>query len=110
MKQIVLDRNTKNGHDRNTKFRIFFNANDVKIKMTTIGVCGSDIHYYAEGKIGTQVVQYPFPVGHECSGIIEEIGEHVSNVKVGDLVVVDPSVHCGDMRSMFGRKTTHLQK
>jgi len=68
---------------------------EVKIKMSTIGVCGSDIHYYAEGKIGTQVVQYPFPVGHECSGIIEEIGQDVTNVKVGDLVVVDPSVHCG---------------
>ena len=70
-------------------------ANDVKIKLTTIGVCGSDIHYYAKGKIGSQVVQYPYPVGHECSGIVEEVGEKVSNVKVGDLVVVDPAVHCG---------------
>jgi L-iditol 2-dehydrogenase len=69
--------------------------NEVKIKMSVIGVCGSDIHYYSEGKIGTQVVQYPFPVGHECSGIIEEIGSNVENVKIGDLVVVDPSIHCG---------------
>lgn len=71
------------------------NPNEVKIKLASIGVCGSDIHYYAHGKIGTQVVQYPFPVGHECSGIIEETGENVPNVKVGDLVVVDPAVHCG---------------
>lgn len=71
------------------------NSKEVKIKLTTIGVCGSDIHYYAEGKIGSQVVQYPYPVGHECSGVIEEVGEDVSNVKIGDLVVVDPSVHCG---------------
>jgi len=71
------------------------NPSEVKIKMSTIGVCGSDIHYYAEGKIGSQVVNYPFPVGHECSGIIEEVGDNVKNVKVGDLVVVDPSVHCG---------------
>lgn len=70
-------------------------SKDVKIKMSSIGVCGSDIHYYAEGKIGTQVVHYPFPVGHECSGIIEEIGSDVTNIKIGDLVVVDPSVHCG---------------
>lgn len=69
--------------------------NEVKIKLTTIGVCGSDIHYYSDGKIGSQLVQYPYPVGHECSGIIEEIGEDVTNVKVGDLVVVDPAVHCG---------------
>lgn len=74
---------------------VLLRDDEVKIKMSTIGVCGSDIHYYAEGKIGTQVVQYPFPVGHECSGIIEEVGEAVKNVKVGDLVVVDPSVHCG---------------
>lgn len=74
---------------------VLLRPDEVKIRMSTIGVCGSDIHYYAEGKIGTQVVQYPFPVGHECSGIIEEAGDKVTNVKVGDLVVVDPSVHCG---------------
>jgi L-iditol 2-dehydrogenase len=83
------------------------NPNEVKIKMSTIGVCGSDIHYYAEGKIGSQVVEYPFPVGHECSGIIEEIGENVKNVRVGDLVVVDPSVHCGQCdQCLAGRPHT----
>ncbi|HSH20844.1 MAG TPA: alcohol dehydrogenase catalytic domain-containing protein [Draconibacterium sp.] len=80
---------------------------EVKIKMSTIGVCGSDIHYYAEGKIGTQIVQYPFPVGHECSGIITEVGKKVTNVKVGDLVVVDPSVHCGQCdQCLAGRPHT----
>ena len=69
--------------------------NEVKIAIKSIGVCGSDIHYYSEGKIGSQVVKYPFPVGHECSGIITEIGDDVKNVKVGDMVVVDPAVHCG---------------
>lgn len=71
------------------------NENEVKIKLAAIGVCGSDIHYYSIGKIGSQVVEYPFPVGHECSGTIEAVGEKVTNVKVGDLVVVDPAVHCG---------------
>ncbi len=70
-------------------------ADEVKIRLTSIGVCGSDIHYYSEGKIGTQVVAYPFAVGHECSGVIQEVGSKVSNVKPGDLVVVDPAVHCG---------------
>ena len=36
------------------------NDNDVLIRMKTLGVCGSDIHYYVSGKIGSQVVQYPF--------------------------------------------------
>lgn len=68
---------------------------EVKIKLSSIGVCGSDIHYYAEGKIGSQVVEYPFAVGHECSGVIMEKGEGVTHVNVGDLVVIDPAVHCG---------------
>jgi L-iditol 2-dehydrogenase len=68
---------------------------EVKIKLNTVGVCGSDIHYYSEGKIGTQVVEYPFAVGHECSGTIVEVGQKVSNVRIGDLVVVDPAIHCG---------------
>jgi L-iditol 2-dehydrogenase len=71
------------------------NPGDVLIRIKTVGVCGSDIHYFTRGKIGTQVVDFPFAVGHECSGIIEEIGCSVTRVKPGDLVAVDPSVHCG---------------
>ncbi len=71
------------------------NADDVLIRIKTVGVCGSDIHYFTEGKIGTQVVEFPFAVGHECSGIIEEVGSSVTRVKPGDLVAVDPSIHCG---------------
>lgn len=74
---------------------LLINAADVRIKLASIGVCGSDIHYYSEGKIGTQVVEYPFAVGHECSGTVVEVGREVEHVKVGDLVVVDPAVHCG---------------
>jgi len=94
MKKVVLTgiRQMKLTNDTEPKV---LDSNEVKIAMKSIGVCGSDIHYYSEGKIGSQVVQYPFPVGHECSGIITEIGDDVTNVKVGDLVVVDPAVHCG---------------
>ncbi len=86
---------------------LVLNKNEVKIKMASIGVCGSDIHYYSEGKIGTQVVEYPFAVGHECSGIIVEKGEAVTHVNVGDLVVVDPAVHCGECdQCLSGRPHT----
>ncbi|NOR74179.1 MAG: alcohol dehydrogenase catalytic domain-containing protein [Draconibacterium sp.] len=106
MKQIVLT-GIKKMKLIEYKIPSIVNSNDVKIKMKTIGVCGSDIHYYSEGKIGTQVVQYPFAVGHECSGIIEEIGEGVTNVKIGDLVVVDPAVHCGECdQCLAGRQHT----
>jgi L-iditol 2-dehydrogenase len=68
---------------------------DVLIRIRSVGVCGSDVHYFKEGKIGSQVVEYPFAVGHECSGIVVETGAAVARVKVGDLVAVDPSIHCG---------------
>jgi len=71
------------------------NENDVLIKIKSVGVCGSDIHYYTTGKIGSQVVQFPFAIGHECSGIIVETGKAVTRLKCGDLVTIDPSVHCG---------------
>ncbi len=94
MKQVVLKgiKTMELVETRNSEIK---EVNEVKIKLAAIGVCGSDIHYYSEGRIGSQVVEYPFPVGHECSGYIVEKGENVTKVKVGDLVVVDPSVHCG---------------
>lgn len=69
--------------------------NDVLIKVKTVGVCGSDIHYFTDGKIGSQVVAFPFVIGHECSGEVVAVGRAVTRVKPGDLVAVDPSVHCG---------------
>ena len=94
MKQVVLTGIKQMSLIQQTEPEIE-HQDDVKIKLSSIGVCGSDIHYYAEGKIGSQVVEYPFPVGHECSGIITEVGKNVAHLKIGDLVVVDPAVHCG---------------
>lgn len=94
MKKVVLT-GIREMKITNASEPILTGNNDVKIKLASIGVCGSDIHYYSEGKIGTQIVKYPFAVGHECSGTIVEVGPEVTNVKVGDLVVVDPAVHCG---------------
>lgn len=72
------------------------NPDEVLIKISSVGVCGSDIHYFKDGRIGSQVVEFPFVIGHECSGIIEKTGTEVKNVKVGDLVAIDPSVHCNN--------------
>lgn len=70
------------------------NSRDVMIKLKTLGVCGSDIHYYTTGKIGSQVVQYPFTVGHECAGEVEAVGEGVTLVKPGDRVAIEPAMPC----------------
>jgi len=70
------------------------NPKDVKIKMTALGICGSDIHYYTDGKIGSQQVKYPFTVGHECAGIVVETGRDVIIVKPGDKIAIEPAMPC----------------
>ena len=70
------------------------NDNEVLLKINRVGVCGSDVHYYETGRIGSQVVQYPFRVGHECSATVVEIGKAVRHVKVGEPVIVEPAVFC----------------
>jgi L-iditol 2-dehydrogenase len=70
------------------------NDTDVLIKMKTIGVCGSDIHYYVSGKIGIQVVNYPFPVGHEGAGEVVSVGTKVARVKPGDRIAIEPAMPC----------------
>jgi D-xylulose reductase len=65
---------------------------DVKIKIHTVGICGSDIHYFKHGKIGPFVVEAPMILGHEASGIVAEIGAEVGHLKVGDRVCMEPGV------------------
>ncbi|WET05937.1 alcohol dehydrogenase catalytic domain-containing protein [Lentisphaerota bacterium ZTH] len=69
-------------------------ADDVLIRMQTVGLCGSDVHYYARGKIGCQVVKYPFTAGHEGAGIVEAVGPAVSRVKPGDRIAIEPGTPC----------------
>ncbi|MFW5830806.1 MAG: zinc-dependent alcohol dehydrogenase [Prolixibacteraceae bacterium] len=79
---------------KNVPDPLLVNDNDVLIRMKVIAVCGSDVHYYVSGKIGSQVVQYPFPVGHECAGIVEKVGSAVTRVKPGDRVAIEPAMPC----------------
>ena len=67
---------------------------DVLLKIERVGVCGSDVHYYETGRIGSQIVQYPFTVGHECAGTVKAVGSAVTKVKVGEQVVVEPATSC----------------
>lgn len=70
------------------------NSTDVKIKMVVMGICGSDIHYYTQGRIGSQKVEYPFAVGHEGAGVVVETGSAVKKVKSGDPVAIEPAMPC----------------
>ena len=71
------------------------NDNDVLLKIEYVGVCGSDVHYYETGRIGSQIVQYPYAVGHECTATVVKIGSGVIGLKEGDPVVVEPAISCG---------------
>lgn len=83
------------------------NSNDVKIKMSVLGICGSDIHYYTQGQIGSQKVQYPFTVGHEGAGVVVEIGKSVKRVKPGDKIAIEPAMPCWECdQCLSGRQHT----
>jgi len=66
--------------------------NDVRIAIHTVGICGSDVHYYTHGAIGPFVVREPMVLGHEASGTIMEVGSHVRSLKVGDRVCMEPGI------------------
>ena len=65
---------------------------DVRIALRTIGVCGSDVHYYTHGAIGPFVVTEPMILGHEAAGQIVEVGSAVMELKPGDRVCMEPGV------------------
>lgn len=68
---------------------------EVLIRIRTAGVCGSDLHYYAEGKIGDIPVQTPFVLGHEIAGTVVALGADVQGLREGQLVAVEPGIPCG---------------
>jgi len=68
---------------------------DVLVRIRSVGVCGSDIHFYKEGRIGSVVVVPPHILGHECAGEIVGIGANVKNLKIGDKVAIEPGRPCG---------------
>ena len=65
---------------------------DVRIGIRTVGICGSDLHYYQHGAIGPFVVRAPMVLGHEASGIVLEIGPEVRDLAPGDRVCMEPGV------------------
>lgn len=64
----------------------------VRIAIHTVGVCGSDVHYYTHGRIGPFVVEAPMVLGHEAAGTVVELGEGVTHLRVGDRVCMEPGI------------------
>lgn len=70
-------------------------ADEVVIRLGAGGICGSDLHYYSEGRVGNFVVREPLTPGHEASGVLERIGSAVQGLVPGMKVAVNPSHPCG---------------
>src|SRR5216684_506724 len=67
---------------------------EVLVRILSVGVCGSDVHYYEHGRIGDFVVRSPLVLGHESSGQIVEVGKGVSPARVGERVAIEPGEPC----------------
>lgn len=67
----------------------------VLLRVACVGICGSDVHYYLEGRIGSQVITEPLVLGHEFSAWVEALGSEVDGPRLGQLVAVEPAVSCG---------------
>ena len=68
---------------------------DVLLRVDVVGVCGSDMHYFRAGRIGCQVVQFPWILGHEFGATVVQAGPETGGIKKGQLVAVDPLIACG---------------
>ena len=68
---------------------------EVAIRLGAGGICGSDLHYYFEGRVGNFVVREPLTPGHEASGVLDRVGSNVKGLEPGMKVAVNPSHPCG---------------
>ncbi|XP_003703421.1 sorbitol dehydrogenase [Megachile rotundata] len=67
---------------------------EVLLQMGCVGICGSDVHYLVNGRIGDFVVSKPMIIGHEAAGVVVKLGKNVKNLKLGDRVAIEPGVSC----------------
>ncbi|KGA10718.1 MAG: hypothetical protein GM48_0700 [actinobacterium acIB-AMD-7] len=66
--------------------------NDVVVEVAAVGICGTDLHIF-EGEFAPKL---PIVPGHEMSGTVVAVGRSVTEIKIGDAVAIDPSLHCGE--------------
>src|SRR6516225_3468779 len=91
MEALVLERKGKLSL-RDIELPLEIGSHDVKIAIHTVGICGSDVHYYEYGSIGPFVVKEPMVLGHEAAGTVVETGGQVKRLKPGDRVCMEPGI------------------
>jgi L-iditol 2-dehydrogenase len=67
---------------------------EIQVRVTAIGVCGSDLHSYAEGAVGDSPCAYPQVLGHEPAGTVVKVGRGVTGFAPGDRAALEPAVYC----------------
>lgn len=70
-------------------------ADQIVVKIEYCGICGSDMHFFSEGRIGSRQAPPNFILGHESAGTVVEVGANVTNLKIGDKVALEPGIPCG---------------
>ncbi|KAG1360659.1 sorbitol dehydrogenase [Cocos nucifera] len=75
---------------------------DVRVRMKAVGICGSDVHYLKTMSCAHFVVKEPMVIGHECAGVIEEVGSEVTSLVAGDRVAIEPGISCGRCKHCKG--------
>ena len=71
----------------------------VLVEVSAVGVCGSDVHYFTEGRIGDFVVEAPLVLGHEAAGVVRALGPGVQRLQVGQRIAMEPGVPCRSCRA-----------
>lgn len=69
-------------------------ADQLVVEVAAVGVCGSDVHYYHEGRIGDFVVESPLILGHEAAGVVVAVGSAVPAERIGERVSIEPQRAC----------------
>jgi L-iditol 2-dehydrogenase len=105
--KVALLTGTRQIEIRDTPEPALRGPEDVMVRIEAVGVCGSDIHYYTEGRIGSQIVRFPEIIGHECAGTVAEAGSSVGEPRIGQRVAIDPLIPCGQCdQCRAGRQNT----
>jgi D-xylulose reductase len=91
MRALVLEKE-RSLSLRNVDLPLEMGPRDVKIAIDTVGICGSDVHYYTHGRIGSFIVKSPMVLGHEAAGVVVDVGSEVKTLRPGDRVCMEPGV------------------